>query len=171
LVRHPTPPGTPGRTTVESDNAFLFGAEDPNGLRCPFGAHIRRANPRDSLDPGSQVQIGITNRHRILRVGRSYKRTQDPLAKPGLLFMCVNTDIEGQFEFLQQTWVLGRDFHGLRDESDPIVHQQQGSEPSAMSIPTPAGALRIARMENFVTVRGGGYFFMPGRSTVQRLIS
>src|SRR6185369_9651885 len=38
------------------DNDFLFGTEDPQGLRCPFGAHIRRANPRDSLSPGSQDQ-------------------------------------------------------------------------------------------------------------------
>ena len=25
--------------------------EDPDGLKCPLGAHIRRANPRDMLDP------------------------------------------------------------------------------------------------------------------------
>src|SRR5258705_7049472 len=27
--------------TITPDNDFLFGAEDPQGLRCPFGAHIR----------------------------------------------------------------------------------------------------------------------------------
>ena len=58
----------PSRKT--SDNDFLFGTEDPEALRCPFGAHIRRANPRDSFDPGSNDQIAITNRHRIIRVGR-----------------------------------------------------------------------------------------------------
>ncbi len=56
--------------SYRTDNDFLFGTEDPEALRCPFGSHIRRANPRDSLDPGSQDQIDISNRHRVIRVGR-----------------------------------------------------------------------------------------------------
>ena len=59
-------------STFEPDNDFLFGTEDPQGLRCPLGAHIRRANPRESFEPGSHEQIEITNRHRIIRVGRFY---------------------------------------------------------------------------------------------------
>jgi deferrochelatase/peroxidase EfeB len=169
LVRHPTAPGTPGRITVENDNDFLFGAEDPDGLHCPFGAHIRRANPRDSFDPGSPVQIGITNRHRVLRVGRSYDGRSNGDGKQGLLFMCMNSDIEGQFEFLQQTWVLGRDFHGLDNESDPIVGQHQGGSENTMSIPTRLGTLRIPPMQDFVAVCGGGYFFMPGKGAVNYL--
>ena len=57
-------------------NATDFGyhARDPEGLRCPFGAHVRRSNPRDSLDPdpGSQASIDVGNRHRLLRRGREY---------------------------------------------------------------------------------------------------
>lgn len=170
LVRHPTPPGTPGRTADVRDNDFMYGAEDPDGLRCPFGAHMRRANPRDSFAPGSQVQIGITNRHRILRVGRPYAGNDNGRAKPGLLFMCLNTDIEGQFEFLQQTWLLGRNFSGLENETDPIVGHRQGAHEKPMSIPTPLGALRVSRMQEFVTVLGGGYFFLPGRRSVEFLV-
>ena len=169
LVRHSTPPGTPGRTTVPQDNDFLFGAEDPNGLNCPFGAHIRRANPRDSFAPGSPVQIGITNRHRILRVGRKYPGGGDGSGNPGLLFMCLNTDIEGQFEFLQQTWVLGRDFHGLQNDGDPIVAQHREACERTMSIPTHLGPMHLPHMKDFVTVRGGGYFFMPGKRAVDFL--
>lgn len=168
LVRHPTPPGTAGRITVKEDNDFLFGVEDPDGLRCPFGAHIRRANPRDTFAPGSQVQIGITNRHRILRVGRAYDG-EDNGGKPGLLFMCLNSDIEGQFEFLQQTWLLGRDFHGLQHESDPVLGHHQDTVDKTMSVPTPFGTMRIAQMQDFVTVRGGGYFFLPGKGAVKFL--
>jgi deferrochelatase/peroxidase EfeB len=169
LVRHPTPPGTPGRTTDVRDNDFLFGAEDPDGLRCPFGAHMRRANPRDSFAPGSQVQIGITNRHRILRVGRAYNGKDNGGGKPGLLFMCLNADIEGQFEFLQQTWLMGRNFSGLENETDPVVGHFQNAAENPMSIPTPGGPLRVPRMQDFVRVRGGGYFFVPGRRTVEFL--
>src|SRR5262249_48160258 len=46
------------------DNRFRFGEDDPAGYNCPFGAHIRRANPRDSFAPGSADQLAITNRHR-----------------------------------------------------------------------------------------------------------
>jgi deferrochelatase/peroxidase EfeB len=170
LVRHPTPPGTPGRTTDPQDNDFLFGAEDPDGVRCPFGAHIRRANPRDNSAPGSQEQIGITNRHRILRVGRSYNGADNGWDNPGLLFMCLNIDIERQFELLLQTWVLGRDFNGLQNDADPIVSQHAIAHERTMSVQTPAGPIHLPHMTDFVTVRGGGYFFMPGKAAVDFLV-
>ena len=108
-----------GRPGARGDNDFLFGTEDPEALRCPFGAHIRRANPRDSFDPGSNDQIAITNRHRIMRVGRVYQEKAGE--KPGLLFMCLNGDIERQFEFVQQTWLMSPSFHGLSCEKDPVL--------------------------------------------------
>ena len=123
----------------------------PLGLRCPYGAHIRRANPRDTFDPGSAVQLNISNRHRILRVGRSYS-PQQKLTKSGLLFMCLNSDIERQFEFVQQTWVLGRSFNGLKDEVDPIIGR--GRRPRSLTVPTPEGPLRFSVMEDFVRVLG-----------------
>jgi len=77
-------------------NGFTF-ASDPNGVACPFGAHIRRANPRNAdLPPGTHsgiierlVHILALNRlaegseapkdmlastrfHRLLRRGREY---------------------------------------------------------------------------------------------------
>jgi deferrochelatase/peroxidase EfeB len=143
------------------DNDFLFGAEDPQGLRCPYGAHIRRANPRDSLDPGSQDQVDISNRHRVIRVGRSYA-PQDG-QKPGLLFMCLNGDLERQFEFVQQTWLGSQTFHGLVGERDPLAGNTAGC-PNGFTIPTRDGPVRLAPLARFVTPRGGGYFFLPGKT-------
>ena len=40
---------------------------------------------------------------------------------PGLLFMCLNGDIERQFEFIQQTWLRRPSFHGLSCEKDPVL--------------------------------------------------
>ena len=163
LVMHPDKPGTMKDPDAKPDNAFMFGRDDPDGLRCPLGAHIRRANPRDSFDPGSKLQIEITDRHRILRVGRRY----EPAAaggNPGLLFMCVNADIERQFEFLQQTWLLGPNFHGLDNEVDPIVGGR-----GAMTVPTPRGPICLEGLGKFVTMLGGGYFFMPGKTAVDVL--
>ena len=149
-----------------ADNDFLFGAEDPQGLRCPYGAHIRRANPRDSLDPGSQDQIDISNRHRIMRVGRGYLPEEGQ--KPGLLFMCLNGDIERQFEFVQQTWLGSETFHGLSDERDPIAGNS-GDCSSGFTIPTRDGPVRLSPLSRFVIPRGGGYFFVPGRTLLEFL--
>lgn len=152
--------------TVAADNDFLFGVEDPEGLRCPFGAHIRRANPRDSLDPGSQDQIDISNRHRIIRIGRAYKPAAGQ--KPGLLFMCLNGDIERQFEFVQQTWLGNPKFLTLDHEVDPIVVDGIAGT-NGFTIPTRDGPVALSPMQRFVTVRGGGYFFLPSRRLLQFL--
>jgi deferrochelatase/peroxidase EfeB len=147
-----------------SDNDFLFGVEDPQALRCPFGAHIRRANPRDSLSPGSMDQVSISNRHRLLRVGRLYK--PEPGRDPGLLFMCLNGDIERQFEFIQQTWLVSPTFHGLAGEQDPLTSNCEGT---GFVVPSLDGPVRLEPLPQFVTTLGGGYFFMPGRALLAYL--
>ena len=186
--RQPNPP--PGQP-LEPDNDFLYGLEDAKGLSCPFGAHIRRANPRESFAPShldptavlqaiqaganpfdsisapAQLQLAITNRHRILRVGRGY-HPQEGLDKPGLIFMCLNADIERQFEFIQKTWVLGPSFHGLEAELDPLLGQHDGNG-VLLTIPTPSGRVRLKGLQDFVTVLGSGYFFLPGRAAIRYL--
>ena len=159
----------PESADVITDNSFELGAEDPEGLRCPFGAHIRRANPRDSLDPGSQDQIAISNRHRIVRIGRKYAPQVGQ--NPGLLFMCLNGDIERQFEFVQQTWLHGNVISlscpiSLKGEGDPIIGAGRGT---GFTIPSRDGPVRLSPPPRFVTMRGGGYFFMPSRCLVAYL--
>ncbi|MCI0361429.1 MAG: hypothetical protein L0211_23345, partial [Planctomycetaceae bacterium] len=168
-------PDAPGKSSQHQpahkpDNSFLLGAEDPLGERCPYGAHIRRTNPRDSLNPNSMEQVAITNRHRILRVGRSYAPQQlagRQKALPGLLFMCLNADIERQFEFVQQTWSGARLFHGLDGEVDPLLGR--GGKGGRLTIPTAEGPLLVTGFKDFVRVRGGGYFFLPGRRALSYL--
>ena len=167
LVRHPDQPGSVRRPGTLPDNDFLFGTEDSAGLRCPFGAHIRRVNPRESFETGSEKQLKISNRHRIFRVGRPYA-PQSGSPNPGLLFMCVNANIERQFEFVQQTYMRGSSFHGLENEVDPFARPPESS--GVLTIPTERGPLRLRGLGDFVTVRGGGYFFMPGQGTVRFLI-
>lgn len=171
-VQIPIAPGRPGAGTgantdakFEPDNDFLFGTEDPRGLRCPLGAHIRRANPRESFNPGSQEQIGISNRHRIIRIGRFYQ--PEPGQRRGLFFMCLNGNIERQFEFVQQTWIDGPSFHGLSNERDPLTSDRGDAD--GHTIPTAAGSMRLAKLPAFVSTRGGGYFFLPGRRTMEYL--
>lgn len=166
LVRYPFEEGD-----GKPDNEFLFGQEDPSGFRCPFGAHIRRANPRDSLHPqDSEAELSISNKHRILRVGRQYDVSgagHEEARDPGLLFMCLNGDLERQFEFVQQTWCMERMFHGMDGEVDSILGR--GRKGGRLTIPTPQGPISITGLQDFVRTRGGAYFFMPGRSTIKYL--
>ena len=183
LVRYPTKaPDDP--YDPHKDAAFLFGEEDPQGIRCPFGSHIRRANPRDSFGPDTKVEMEITNRHRILRRGRSYRGVElkggnsqfinisgsDPQPKAGpadgLLFIAMNASIERQFEFVQQTWINASSFHGLRNEPDPLLYPGKVSK---FTIPMANGPLALTSLSTFARVRGGGYFFMPGRSLLRFL--
>lgn len=166
---------------AKPDNDFLFGTEDPQGLKCPYGAHIRRANPRDSLSPKSEYQVEISNRHRLLRRGRTY--VSDPAratlgADPsetdnvadGLVFMCFNTDLERQFEFVQQTWMSARVFHGLADERDPIITStSEPDEVGTFTIPTEFGPIQLRDLPSFVSVLNGGYFFVPSRAALRFL--
>jgi deferrochelatase/peroxidase EfeB len=170
----PTPPdaqaGNHALGTAQrffGDNDFLYGTEDPQATRCPYGAHIRRANPRDSLMPGSMEQVSISNRHRIYRLGRLY--APGPDGKQGLLFMCLNGDIERQFEFVQQTWLISPAFHGLVGEQDPLNSDGGETNATCYTIPTNDGPVRLKALPRFVRTLGGGYFFMPSRALLRYL--
>ncbi|MCR9194537.1 MAG: Dyp-type peroxidase [Hyphomonas sp.] len=156
---------SPSISLSVDDNDFQFGAEDPQGLNCPLGAHIRRANPRDSQDPAnSDRQIALSNRHRLLRRARAYEDPQS--GKEGLLFMCLNANLERQFEFVQQTWLNSTRFHGVQEEYDSIAGNASQAT-NRLTIPTAAGPIQVKGLQSFVTVKGGGYFFMPSRSALR----
>ena len=165
LVRFPTHPGTSGGRVARPDNDFLYGRDDPDGRRCPFGAHVRRVNPRDSFPPHGPGELAISNRHRILRVGRVYLPEREG-GRNGLFFMCLNADIERQFELVQQTWAKGASFHGLESEVD--CFSPRGAT-DCFTVPTEHGPIYLKRLEDFVRVVGGGYFFMPSRRAVRYL--
>jgi len=169
----------------EPNNDFTYGEDDPRGHACPLGSHIRRTNPRDSMEPGNYEEQLITNRHRLLRRGRSYEYRVGPVkegvtsnkggdVKKGLLFMSVCGDIERQFEFVQRTWINKTSFHGLKGEHDPLMGGASSSQcknGNPYTIPTPSGPLQIPDLKSFVTLQGGGYFFMPSRASLAFLIN
>ena len=184
-------------------NAFTFDA-DPAGHRCPVGAHIRRTNPRTAdlppggdglvsrlirtlgLNPKSRARdlVASTRFHRLLRRGREYGtqvtpeqalRLQTPV-ESGLHFMCLNANIQRQFEFVQSAWIMSTHFNGLHCESDPLLGNRKpgpgGLRCDYFSIPKADGLTR--RLENlpqFVTVAGGAYFFLPGIRALRWLAS
>ena len=153
----------PGGTLPVSDNGFGYFDRDRLGAGCPLGSHVRRANPRDGLAPtpaDKQTLLDAANNHRILRRGRKFGKTISVPPKEdgvdrGLLFICLNTDVTRQFEFVQQTWILNPNFATLYDETDPLIGPK-----GTMTI-REEPLRRIIDVDTFVQMAGGEYFFLP----------
>jgi deferrochelatase/peroxidase EfeB len=191
--------------TEASQNQFTYEA-DPNGLRCPLGAHIRRANPRNAdLPPGTSGAlsrlihtlgfgeqsynddvIASTRFHRLLRRGREYgpglsvkeaiQKDAPDTGEHGIHFITCNANISRQFEFVQSSWLMSTKFGGLTEESDPMLGNREPVAgcpvTDAFSLPQQDGLReRITGLPQFVTVRGGAYFFLPGIRALHYLCS
>ncbi len=169
-------------------NAFSYLHDDPEGKGCPIGAHIRRSNPRDQLEDTDELLARqITNRHRILRRGRSYGQPVATTLNPvdiiagldtttaaqerGLYFICLNANIQRQFEFVQHTWCNNPKFETLYDEVDAVAGVAVGAAQNMFTIQADPVRQRIANVPRFTRVRGGAYFFMPGLLALQYLTS
>jgi Dyp-type peroxidase family len=153
-----------------NDNDFDY-SDDSQGFKCPIGAHIRKANPRDSLEPNADQSRTATRRRRILRRGRAYGPPLDKFApddgnERGLVFICLNTNIRRQFEFIQQSWLNNEKFAGLYEDQDPVVGDQTTGYGSTFTIPARPLRRRLVGLERFVQVRGGEYFFLPSKSAL-----
>jgi Dyp-type peroxidase family len=166
-------------TRLADDNDFGYHRPDPYGSACPIGSHVRRANPRDSLEPepGSPTSVRVGKRHRILRRGRGYGPRIDPEEalssndddeERGLHFICLNANIARQFEFIQHTWVNDPRFDGLYQDPDPLVGAATGAE-RAFTIQARPLRTRLHGVPEFTSVRGGGYFFLPGLRAIRYL--
>lgn len=154
---------------LERENDFTYHKEDRHGFRCPIGSHIRRANPRDSLADSAGVTPeeaqALVDRHRILRRGRVYKQGE----RQGLLFLCLNANIERQFEFVQGSWLMNPQFGGLQGETDPLLGYVPEGETRTMTLQHPRLAKCLPGLGRYVTVKGGAYFFVPGLKAIDYL--
>ncbi len=114
--------------------------------------------------------------HRIVRRGREFgtwvppdsaMQPDCPEPRSGLHFICLNANISRQFEFVQNAWLSSTKFNGMAGESDPVIGNRlplrSGCATDSFSLPQANGvARRLQPVPAFVTVRGGGYFFLPG---------
>jgi Dyp-type peroxidase family len=182
----------PDRPGGRASNDFGY-ENDPEGTRCPLGAHTRRVNGRASLGFGG----ALVKRRRLIRRGITYGEYL-PDDKPadegdrsgrGLMFLAFNARISHQFEFVQRQWIsYGDEFH-QGDDSDPITGSRLADGRMVAAVPPftrerPAqgrmvipGDQRTGRLPflitnipSFVTTKGGGYYFVPS-FTALRLIA
>src|SRR4051812_809576 len=146
---------------AERNNVFSY-ADDPRGLKCPLGAHARRANPRDAFDDDGGVDVRL---HRMIRRGTSYGPmlpdgvVEDDGEDRGIVFVFAGAHIKRQFEFVKTQWLNDGIFIGAPDERDPLVGPHDGS--GSFTIPERPIRRRLAHLPPFVVTRGGEYCFAP----------
>lgn len=194
LVKAPTATEAEAFATLSAKalDDFAYHQQDEAGHRCPLGAHIRRANPRDSLapEPGSQKSIDFSNRHRLLRRGRPYGEpvcapldvkhiletlmghASLPTGERGLHFMCLGANIQRQFEFVQYTWCTNPNFNGLYNDPDPLIGDRcpHGKVQDKFTMQHPFIRREVSGMPNFIKTRGGAYFFLPGKRALRYML-
>jgi deferrochelatase/peroxidase EfeB len=155
---------------------------DPDGTACPVTSHMRRANPRDMLDPNflsPNVKISdsaLVNRRRILRRGLPYGQV-DPAApndanQQGIIFMAICSSLFRQFEFVQQQWMeYGLDFNAGSDTC-PIIgrHDEKTAKLVVVTDPKTGRQPFVADgIPQLVETRGGDYFFIPSMTALRMI--
>jgi Dyp-type peroxidase family len=178
----------PDKPARDPSNKFNY-ADDPEGARCPLGAHTRRVNGRASLGFGGD----ILRRRRLIRRGIAYgdylplEQAADH-SRRGIMFLAFNASIRHQFEFVQQQWINYGDEFRQGDDTDPIVGVRYGD--GRMVVPdqkfargangtgrmviqgderTGRAPFLCSEMPRFVTMKGGEYFFVPSLTGLRLL--
>ncbi|WP_204165172.1 Dyp-type peroxidase [Methylobacterium radiodurans] len=173
------------------NNAFEF-SQDKAQRRCPYGAHIRKTYPRDDLkDPGTlglKDPEGFVQAHRIMRQGIPFGPEVDEATEEtttvqerGLMFVCYQTSIVEQFEFIQKDWSNAPSFPpakmrpgggAVTPGHDPIIGQAGGPRQMDEPLPNyPTGSVRstLDMPEPFVVPTAAGYFFMPSLTALKTM--
>lgn len=176
--------------TDEEINDFLYVKDgDAHGFGCPYAAHIRRSNPRDSLSTTNSLTIA--DRHHILRRAVAYgevatlppwdngQMPADDGKDRGLMFFVVNTSFRRQFEFVQMAWNNGPRFNGLYNTRDPVIGPQPPEELASpphpedftgdLTLEQEPYRLRTEEIPRFTKVKGGAYLFLPSISALKFL--
>ena len=179
--RDPVGPAPIIPSVMYKGDHFPTSSDDLLGLICPHAAHIRKANPRDlPTDTGGQND---TLTRLVLRRGIPFG---DPVADPmnptpqelagerGLMFVCYQTSIKNQFEFLLNHWA-NVDDQPQSGGMDPLLGQRfnaTGTNRRLLLIPSNDGSLEPAEIDvNWITPTGGGYFFSPSISAMGNALS
>jgi len=169
-------------------------SDDKDGSRCPFHAHVRRANPRTPVGGMLQSDPG-RRRPRVLRRGMSYgpryagpqpgpgEQAKDDGAERGLVFMAYNASISEQFEVIQRWISGGNSAGGYSGQSDPFLgmpdidetrrfrfeHAEVPGHPKVYSVALDHAPALNEPARPFVRLEWGMYLFTPSMTALRWL--
>ena len=126
--------------------------------KCPLAGHIRKANIRIGLSSSRIMRRGIP-------YGEDFKKG-GPDTGRGLLFACYQSTIENGYRFIQTDWANQPGFPLPGAGLDVTIVQGKASDP-----PSPfqigAKSVNINPVNDFVTAKGGEYFFAPSMAVLR----
>jgi len=136
-------------------NDFKYEHTDRPAHKCPFHSHIRKTNPR-----GQGLLVGEKGRF-ITRRGIPYGKPGSD-DKKGLLFMCFQSNLKRQFNFIQKSWANTPGFPPLRGKPGIDSLIGQGNE-GGQRWPKEYGSKAEIQFNfaGFIKLKGGEYFFAP----------
>jgi len=174
------------------NNNFKY-TSDAFQRACPYAAHIRKTNPRD--DP-NENKAGVQT-HRIIRRGIPFGPEVGPdettatsrYVSRGLMFVCYQTSIQQQFEFIQSAYAnevrfvhsktrpSGRGGVLVTPGFDPIIGQAPEGVSRSMDEPVsnyPAGNTLASTLDlpnPWVVLTAAAYFFVPSITALRTLLT
>jgi hypothetical protein len=175
-------PDRPDPALTRSDD-FGYATDDPDGMRCPFSAHIRVVNPRDQpLD----VRVAGTPAAgpppfgpvpKVIRRGLPYgpelASDRDDGVDRGLIGMFLVASIRFQI-YTMTRWMKATNFspvfRGHTNGQDALIANR--STPGAsldFPIPTPGGGVTIPGLKDFIRTRGTAFFLLPSLPMLRAL--
>jgi hypothetical protein len=147
-------------------------SSDALGLKCPYAAHIRRANPRDDINVTDNNDNAQT--HRILRRSSPYGPVYDPSEKSGiqrgLVGLFIGAVLNFQFRFVSRLWLESGGFRNP-DESpnqsgvDPLFGPQVADTnpgDSVFAYNVNNTYQEVQNLTRFIRTDGSLYLFLPG---------
>ncbi|WP_313896358.1 Dyp-type peroxidase [Streptomyces sp. YIM 98790] len=185
VMKHPDADPRPD-PSLEPDNDLSY-ADDLEGRITPLCSHLRKTSPRDGLKPRPEAreplaEKGTLDGRRIIRRGIPFGPPLDPQGVDGgpktprgLLFVCYQSDLVAQFEFVQRAWVDRDDFPERPAKAGRDAVIGRGGEASFPVVPAVPGGgpdgdgTVTLSFRPFVHTEGALYTFVPSLSALDQL--
>lgn len=171
-VNHFAYGGATPTVTLSTGEIVTGASADPNGLRCPFWAHIRKVNPRDGANDLPESAHNLQMLRRGVPFGPPFDPAEPGLFPRGLLFLGYQRSISGQFEKLNSHWMNQFDVPASGGH-DLLVGL--ASDPSGRLVNRradwPGTAQQFQTLRQWVIPTGGAYLFAPGKRALILMMS
>lgn len=159
-------PNAPDPKTREATEFGYLG--DPAGMKCPFSAHSRVANPRD--EPVNVIDQPVP---RLLRRGMPYGKPPMPPdygGDRGLIGLFLCGALAGQFELLYG-WMNTNNFSKLfkpcfNTQDAVLANRQTPNVVTSFTIPTEKATITLPSLPQFLVTRGTAYCLLPSITTL-----